>query len=110
MANIFVAKRLASGQLPSTKTTLYTVPASTTAYVKFLSLANTSGSTTETILIFLHDGTASRRIARVVLAPNETSRVIEIGEAANLGATNLIEGQSTNATTVDYWISGVEET
>ncbi len=105
----FTGKALADGQLPSSKGTLYTVPGSTTTYVKWISVHNTSGSTTETVLIYVNTSGTSRVIARVVLLPNEHARILSDGEAFILEAADLIEGVSTNATTVDYFISGVQE-
>ena len=106
----FVGKSLADGQLAATKGTIYTTPSLTTAYVKWLSVHNTSGSTTETILVYVkRSGSSSRIIGRAVLLPNEHTRIISDGESIVLSAGDLIEAQTSNATTVDYVISGVEE-
>lgn len=101
-------KVLAEGQLATTKGTLYTVPASTTAYVKFLSVFNTS-ATTQTVIIYAKPGAVSREIGRFVLAQNESARVIEKDEALTLDAGDLIEGQTTTASVVNFLITGAEE-
>lgn len=105
----FTAKVLADGQLPNTKTTLYTVPASTKAYVKFFSVFNTNAAAQTVIIYAKKSGGTSRVIGRTVLQQNESARVIEIGEALNLGAGDVIEGQTTTASAVDYMITGAEE-
>lgn len=106
----FTAKVLAEGQLPTAKGTLYTVPASTKAFVKFFSLFNTNAAA-QTIIIYAKKSTGtSKVIGRCVLQENEGARVIEIGEAVNLEAGDTIEGVTTTATAVDYFITGAEET
>lgn len=102
-------KVLAQGQLPNVKGTLYTVPAATTAYVKFLSLNNTSGSSENTQILVNTAGT-SRRIAYATLATNETARVVEKDEVIILETGDLLEGFTTTAAVVDYVVTGAEET
>ena len=106
MSGTFTPKVLAEGQLASSKGTLYTVPAATSAYIKSITLYNTNASG-QTIAIYLKPGATSRQIRQIVLAQNESysfdlSFVLESGD--------LIEGSSTNATAVDYVITGLEET
>lgn len=110
MSGTFTGKSLADGQLASTKGTIYTTPASTVAYVKFLSCHNT-GSTTETVIIYVkRSGSSSRVIGRAVLQGNEHCRFIDKDETITLAAGDLVEGVTTTATTVDFVITGVEET
>lgn len=106
MPGTFSPKVLAEGQLASTKSTLYTVPGSTSAYIKQISFYNTNASS-QTIALYVKPGATSRQIARYVLAQNEWaifdfSTVLETGD--------LIEASSSNATAVDYVITGLEET
>lgn len=105
MAN--TVKSLAAGQLPTTKGTLYTAPAVTATIAKTVKLHNTSGSTTEAVIIYhkLSAGT-SKIIAKISLSPGWSAEVDEIF----LSTGDLIEGSSTNATTVDYSIGGMEQT
>lgn len=109
MAGTFAAKVLAEGQLASSKGTLYTVPASTTAYIRWLSCHNTGGSA-ETVVLYVKPGATSRIIAHASVAASETLYVVNGGESIQLEAGDLIEGMTTTATTVDYVITGVEET
>lgn len=102
----FTGKVLAQGQLPNAKGTLYTVPALTKAYVRFFRVENPSGGT-ETVIVYYKKAT-SRQIGRAVLATLEAVDFIE-GDVLALDAGDLIEGQTTTATTVDYVIAGAEE-
>jgi len=103
-----ILKSLADGQLPNAKGTLYTVPSNTRAAIKFLSVFN-NNSTAETVVIYLkRSGSTSRVIWRRALAANEGAYVIGQDEAVALSAADIIEGVTTTASQVDYFISGVE--
>jgi len=105
MAN--TVKSLASGQLPAVKGTLYTTPAVTASIAKTVKLHNTSGSTTEAVVIYhkMSAGT-SRIVAKISLSPGWSAEVDEIF----LSTGDLIEGVTTTAATVDYTIGGMEQT
>jgi hypothetical protein len=109
MAGIFTGKVLAEGQLPNAKGTLYTVPGSTKAYVKFFSAENV-GSGTEAVRIYLKPGSTSRGAGRATLQPGEHVRFVDKDEAMILEAGDLIEGHTTSTAAVDYLILGLEET
>jgi hypothetical protein len=94
---------LADGQLPSTKNTLYTAGADT--YVKFFHVHNT-GANPQTILIYAKTSGTSRIIGRAVLGQYESADIIDKDDALTLNTGDLIEGQTTDATTVDYVITG----
>ena len=100
-----IAIATADGQLPNAKATLYTVPALTKAYIKGISLFNTGGGS-ETVRLYLNVAGTSRRMPQIVLAASEGADVGAFG----LNAGDLIEGDTTTATTVDYCINIVEET
>jgi tagatose-1,6-bisphosphate aldolase non-catalytic subunit AgaZ/GatZ len=100
----FTGQLLAEGQLPSSKGTLYTVPGATTAYVRTIRVHNTNAAG-QTVLIYVKRGT-SRIFSRAVLAQNET---LVVDDPVSLEAGDLIEGQTTTATAVDYVITGAEE-
>jgi hypothetical protein len=103
-------KSLADGQLPTSKTTLYTVPASTISYVKHFTCHNTGGAS-EVITIYIkRSGSTSRVIHTASLATGETSLVAEKDDGWVLSAGDVIEGDtSLSATTVDYTILGGED-
>ncbi len=98
---------LADGQLATTKTTLYTVPASTILYPTLLVCFNTNAAS-QTIIIYVNKSGASRTYARAVLIQNERMELHFNGEILEAG--DLIEGQTTTATAVDFVLSGVKET
>jgi hypothetical protein len=94
---------LADGQLPAAKGTLFT--ATVVTYEKTISLCNVGGAT-ETVKIYfnrLAGGAISRRIRTIVLAPDAS---YEFTTALPMVAGDLIEGETTNATAVDYAIGG----
>src|SRR4249920_1435664 len=109
MSGTFVGKVLAEGQFASSKGTLYTVPALTWAYVKAFFVYNTNAAT-QTVNVYLKPGATSRQIAKISLAQYESANIMEIVGAFNLEAADLIEGDTTTATALDYVITGVEET
>lgn len=103
-----LVKVLAEGQLPNTKTTLYTVPGGTKGYIKFLSAVHVSGGT-QVVEFFVNISGTSRKISYTTLLTNESVRVIEKDEVLVLDAGDFIEGRTTDATSVDYVITGAEE-
>lgn len=98
-------KSLADGQLTTSKATLYTAPAATQAIVKKIPLVNTSTSTVTVILYFKASGGTSRRILRAEIPPEGTT---VMDDEQTLEAADIIEGEATIGSTVDYTISGVE--
>lgn len=101
-------KALADGQLPNTKTTLYTAPGSTTTIVKTVSLVNTGGSAV-TVNLYVRPGATSRRIiekdyslaAGKGLYVDNTTIILEAGD--------LLEGDASTAAVVDFYVGGVEQ-
>lgn len=102
-----VGEALADGQLPAAEGVLYTVPAGTVAYIKSIVYTNTHAVNTNVCLILVRlDGANSRRLIRVPLYANEQ---LYYNDALTLEAADEIRGHATNATEVDYVISGAEE-
>src|SRR5579863_4815142 len=70
-----------------------------------ITLNNTSGSNTETILVFIQRGsnnsTTNRRVARFVLAPNEQGIITSLV----MGPSDVLLAQTTDGTTVDYLVT-----
>ncbi len=102
-------KSLADGQLANSKGTIYTTPASTRAIVKNIILVNTNTTTESVNLYFKASGGTSRRII-----PKDTqlatSNKLIMDDVITLEAADLIEGDTTTASKVDFVINGVEET
>lgn len=104
-------KILADGQLPTTKTALYTVPANATAFAPFFSVRVIAGAATQTVRWFLKkSGSTSREQPQVVIAADESADLLYGDRRATLSAGDVIEGQTTTAAKVDYVISGGEDT
>lgn len=103
----FAGALMADGQVSDSKGTLYTVPASTVAYIGFFSLFNTNAAT-QTIIVYINNGT-SRKVRQFDLDQNESADVLESSQKIVLEAGDLIEAETTTASAVDFVISGVEE-
>ncbi len=90
-----------NGQLPSSKGTLYTATAA--VVVNSITLVNTD-SVTRTVNLYIKTGT-SRHIIPVALSLTTGSAYLDdITRCLNSG--DLIEGDASAATVVDYVISG----
>ena len=97
-------KSLADGQLANSKGTIYTTPASTQAIIKTITLVNTN-STTESVNLYFSSGTSRRIIPQdtQLLAGNE----LVVDDEFTLEAADIIEGDTTTASKVDFVINGV---
>lgn len=94
-----------TGQLAASKGTLYTTPGATKAAVK-VTLVNTDSVARTINLYAKKDGSNSRRFS-----PKDLS--VGAGESwtspvQTLAAADLIEGDASAATVVDYTINGFE--
>ena len=100
-------KSLADGQLASSKGTIYTSPASTQTIVKTITLVNTNTTTESVNLYFKASGGTSRRICPkdMQLA---AGRMWLLNEEITLEAADILEGDTTTASKVDFVISGVQ--
>jgi hypothetical protein len=94
------SKALARGAFATSSATLYTVPASTTAVVTNIVIANTAG-TAGTFTLSL-DGVS---MATTVSVAANSITTIDIKQVLN--TTKIIAGLAS-ATTITYHISGVE--
>lgn len=102
-------KALADGQLAATKGTLYTTPASTETIITTITLVNTDSSARTVNLYAQRDGTNSRRIIPEALSLAADGGTLVFDNKITLEAADLIEGDASAASVVDYVISGVEE-
>lgn len=102
-------KSLADGQLAAAKATLYTVPALTTAIIKQITYTNTDASDRTVNLYVKRSGSSSRRIIpkNMNLAVGNTMYWGD-GDSMELSAGDIIEGDASSATVVDYVITGAE--
>ena len=103
----FVAKNLANGQAPSSKTTIYTVPGGRSSIVRSFLLVNTY--TTDVVINFtVNFGTGSRHCAPkdLTISPNN---MVEFDHSITLESGDFLEVQASIAGVVDYVASGVEQ-
>ena len=100
-------KSLGDGQLATSKGTLYTAPTSTQAIIKKVTLVNTSSGTVKVNLYFKASGGTSRRTIPkdIELAGGN---LLVVDDEQTLEAADILEGDATSGTTIDYSISGVQ--
>ena len=105
-------KNLGEGQLPNSKGTLYTVPASTHAMVVSIILTNTNSSSETVSIYYKKSGSSSRELLDGLVIPAKGS---SLGNTFILDAKitmepgDILEGVSTTASKTTYVISGWEE-
>lgn len=101
-------KTLADGQLAAAKATIYTCPASTTAIVRLITYVNTGANVTVNLYVKPSGGTSRRIIpmAMVLLA----GYLMEEDQVITLEAGDVLEGDASIATQVDFTVGGVERT
>lgn len=102
----FTVQALGDGQLAAVKGTLYTTPASTQTIVKSITLVNTDASA-RTVNLYVNATGTSRRIIPKDLSLGAGESYV-FNEVLTLEAADLIEGDASAATVVDYVISGTE--
>lgn len=95
-------KVLCAGKLPAGKTTLFTCTART--HVEWASFHN-SGASLQTLVLYVKPFVQSIIIGHSVLAQSETYMATGCCQFW-LEAGDLIEGETTTAGFVDYFISG----
>lgn len=109
-----ISKRVSPAQLTGSATTLYTVPASTTTYVRSIILSNdTTSAVTATIHLVPTGGSADATniLINAKAVPTDGSPLIfNFGEdCVVLEAGDTIRGLASTASQVNYFIS-VDET
>jgi len=109
MAGTFTIKSLADGQLGAAKAALYTVGASTQTIIKTITLVNTDTSARTVNLYICVSGGTSRRIIPKDMELG-IGYMMVYDDELTLEAGDLIEGDASVATVIDYVINGVEET
>jgi hypothetical protein len=110
--NNIVCASLADGQLPNAKATIYgPVPAGKIAHISHIVLTNVSGGTLTANLYIKRSGSTSRKILDTysLVAHASVSRPQE-ESAYRLSAGDVIEGDASAATSIDYFIDGGLET
>ena len=100
-------KSLSDGQLADAKATIYTTPAATQTIINRITLVNTNTSTETVNLYFKASGGTSRRII-----PKDYSLIAAalfiMDDAITLEAADILEGDTTTASKVDFVVSGME--
>lgn len=100
-----ITLKVADGQLAAAKATIYT--AANPAVILGIVLVNTSAAAVNVNLYVNRSGT-SRRITEVSQSIPANGRYEDSGRYT-LEASDLLEGDASAATTVDYTVSAVEK-
>jgi len=98
-------KLLADGQLAAAKATIYTVPVGLQAIIRNVAFGNVGGVTENLNLYVKKSGSVSRLFSRAQLDLDEFAHEEDIG---TLNAGDELEAETTNATSVDFSVHGVE--
>lgn len=102
--SIFTPHYLASGQLASSKGTIYTVPTGMRAIIDSIVYYNTTGGAL-VCNSYINDGT-SRQFHKVSVPTVSRSIVLDNNSPLYLDEADLIEGDTSSATSVNYFIFG----
>ena len=107
--------RLAEGQVDTSASAIYTAPQRTsrdgarTTDVDSLIFFNENAATQTIIVYHLQGGGSNRKIARFVLAQNERA-VMEQGDLPRIKLGDQILAETTTASAVNYYVSGITAT
>ena len=102
------SKRLGKGQVAATVTAVYTVPAATKAFARYMVLHNTS-AIEQTVNIYENGTALTDRIHKIVnIGSGETKEVV-FEYPLILAATEFIAAQCDTAAVVNFWVYGMEE-
>ena len=106
MAQPKKTERLAHGQLPIAKTTLYTCPPDTRVSVTCISLVNTDVAARTANLYLKESGGTSKSIIPQNMNMGIDYHFIEKELSHAMHAGDVIEGDASVATQIDYVLSG----
>ena len=105
-----LGQSLADGQLAASETTIYTVPAGTVGFIKWLSVVNVGGGNELVVIKATRSGGTAREIFRADLSTSPLfAQVIGKDDGLTLSTGDSIQGQATNAASVDFFISGGQD-
>lgn len=96
--------QLAVGYLPNTKTTLYTVPTGKVLLLSSIRFGVNINTTDEEVKFYLNIASVSYLLIQATLHTEERGIESEMGNVLEAG--DLIEGETTTASMVPYFIFG----
>ena len=105
---MFIPKALSDGQLPTSLGTIFAATAIIGTYVKQITLFNLNAGN-QVILIAVNRTGVTRTWRRFELQTLEAADVLDEGQTMLLEAGDLLLAETTNANSVDFTVSGVEE-
>jgi hypothetical protein len=99
---------LSDGQLPTSTGTIFAATAIIGTYIKQITLFNLNASN-QVIRISVNRTGVTRSWRRFELQTLEAADVLDEGQTMLLEAGDLLLAETTNANSVDFTVSGVEE-
>ncbi len=105
---MFIPKALSDGQLPTSTGTIFAATAIIGTYIKQITLFNLNASN-QVIRISVNRTGVTRSWRRFELQTLEAADVLDEGQTMLLEAGDLLLAETTNANSVDFTVSGVEE-
>lgn len=109
MAGTFTAKSIADGQVAIAQGVLYTVPALTRAYVRQVVFYNTNAATQLLEVWLRRVGNPARKLRQFSISQNESIDLLDTGDTLEFSTGDTIEAKTSNGTSVDFMVMGVEE-
>lgn len=104
----FAPKALSDGQLPTSLGTIFAASAIIGTYIKQITLFNLNAGN-QVIRISVNRTGVTRSWRRFELQTLEAADVLDDGQTMLLEAGDLLLAETTNANSVDFTVSGVEE-
>ncbi len=97
---------LADGQLANSVAALYTVPEGSRVRITSIHVFSTHASSQTVNVYVTRKGSTRRQTYKSTLAQYATFNMLSSGETFNLSSGDSIDGDTTNAASVDYLITG----
>lgn len=107
MAEVAI-KSLASGQLANSKGEIYPCPSATQAIIQSIILVNTNSSAETLNIYFKESGGSSLEIIPVDTSLAAGAKMECLDKPLNLEAADILEGDTTTASKVNFIITGIE--
>ncbi len=104
----FTPKALSDGELPTSIGTIFAATAIIGTYIKQITFFNNNASN-QVILVSVNRTGVTRNWRRFELQTLEAADVLDEGQTMLLEAGDLLLAETTNANSVDFTVSGVEE-
>lgn len=104
----FTPKALADGEIPQAPEVIFTASAAVGTYVKEMALFNRNAAL-QTIVLYVNRTGENRTWKRFELQQFESADALDDGQTLFLESGDEVLAEASNASAVDFIMSGVEE-